>query len=161
MEPKALAVAASTLGGGVSKADARLQGSVVCDQSAANKHNVAALRFRASGTSNSSFDYITSISGGDTIELTLKTQTVGGSALNVGCAHIVDIDTPLAKDALNFQTDKALPNGKGYALIADAICSAVRDSALVTARVLNRAIPDVAPFFEPVGTTGRTAFSNS
>src|SRR5919202_3033843 len=50
MEPKALAVAASTLGGGVSKADARLQGSVVCDQSAANKHNVAALRFRASGT---------------------------------------------------------------------------------------------------------------
>jgi hypothetical protein len=212
---------------GVSQADARLQGSALCDQASAARHNVAALRFRASGASNSPLDYIVSLSAGDTIELTLKTQTVAGSALNVDCAHVeadpldgpvlvvprpnrcpnytgwaafphgpaagsdpmndaavatwdtalqsvasefpgrtvaVDIDTALANDSLNFQNEAGAiyhPNAKGMGLVAAAIRSAILASGYLTERVLTRSIPDVSPFFEPIGTVGRVVFANS
>jgi hypothetical protein len=75
---------------GVAQADARLQGSVLCDQSAANKHLGVVLRFgrAGSGAALSPFDYPVTLSAGDTIEVNLKTQNIAASSLNVDYVQI-------------------------------------------------------------------------
>lgn len=76
---------------GVDQPDARLQGSVLCDQTTANKFNAITLRFgraAAGGAALSAFDYPATLAAGNTIELRLKTQTIAGSSMNFDSAHI-------------------------------------------------------------------------
>jgi hypothetical protein len=100
--------------GGVSQPDARLQGSVLCDQAVANKHLGIVLRFgrAASGSPLSPFDYPASLAAGTTIEVSIKSQGIAASSLNVDYVQL-EAD-PLDGPVIAVPLPNKLPNYTAY-----------------------------------------------
>lgn len=68
---------------------------------------------------------------------------------------VPDIDTPLAKDPLNFSADKAHPNNRGHGIVAEACYQATRESPLATVRKMARAQRRLGPAWVSEKEAGR------